>query len=41
MSSRQAHLSGAIAAALFSKAEEFFVKAPDVVKVDVVASRIL
>jgi len=38
---RQAHLNGQVAAALFSKVDEFFVEAPHVVKVDVLASRIL
>ncbi|KAL5514120.1 hypothetical protein ACEPAG_2881 [Sanghuangporus baumii] len=38
---RQAHLNGKVAAALFAKADELFVKKPEVVKVDVVASRVL
>jgi len=38
---RQAHLNGQVAAALFSKVDEFFVKTPEVVTVDVVASRVL
>ncbi|KAH8113073.1 hypothetical protein DFH11DRAFT_359912 [Phellopilus nigrolimitatus] len=38
---RQAHLNGKVAAALFAKAEEFFVRTPEVVKVDVIASRVL
>ena len=38
---RQAHLNGKVAAALFAKADELFVKTPEVVKVDVVASRLL
>lgn len=38
---RQAHLNGQVAAALFSKVDEFFVNTPEVVTVDVVASRVL
>ncbi|KAL5480344.1 hypothetical protein ACEPAI_1614 [Sanghuangporus weigelae] len=38
---RQAHLNGKVAAALFAKVDELFVKKPEVVKVDVVASRVL
>ncbi|TDL23514.1 hypothetical protein BD410DRAFT_787359 [Rickenella mellea] len=38
---RQAHLDGQVAAALFAKADEFFVRKPDVMKVDVVAHRVL
>ncbi|KAI5114623.1 hypothetical protein M0805_002167, partial [Coniferiporia weirii] len=38
---RQAHLNGKVAAALFAKADELFVRTPEVVKVDVIASRVL
>ncbi|KAI5122264.1 hypothetical protein M0805_007128 [Coniferiporia weirii] len=38
---RQAHLNGKVAAALFAKADALFVRTPEVVKVDVVASRVL
>ncbi|THG93335.1 hypothetical protein EW145_g8404, partial [Phellinidium pouzarii] len=38
---RQAHLNGKVAAALFAKANDLFVKMPEVVKVDVIASRVL
>jgi len=38
---RTAHVQGEVAAALFKKAEEFFDVGPEVIKVDVVASRVL
>lgn len=38
MKHRQAHLNGKVAAALFSKVEEFFTGKPDVVKTDVLFS---
>jgi len=38
---RQAHLTGAVAKALFSKVDELFVAPPELVHVDVVASRVL
>ena len=38
---RQAHLNGRVAAALFAKADELFVQKPEVVKVEVVAKRVL
>ena len=38
---RTAHVQGDVAAALFSKAKEFFDVGPEVIKVDVVASRVL
>src|ERR1700728_1050800 len=36
---RQAHLSGKVAAALMAKAPELFAKAPEISKVDVLASK--
>lgn len=38
---RQAHLDGRVAALLFANAEKFFVQTPEVVKVNVIASRVL
>jgi quinol monooxygenase YgiN len=37
---RQAHLSGKIAAALMAKAPDLFAKAPEISKVDVLASKV-
>jgi quinol monooxygenase YgiN len=37
---RDAHLSGAVAAALFAKAPELFAKAPDIKKLDVIAFKL-
>ncbi len=37
---RQAHLTGKVAAALMAKAPELFSKAPDIKKVDVLASKL-
>ncbi|MFZ0522811.1 MAG: antibiotic biosynthesis monooxygenase [Candidatus Acidiferrales bacterium] len=37
---RQAHLSGKVAAALMNKAPELFAKAPEISKVDVLASKL-
>jgi len=38
---RNAHMTGKVAAALFSRVDELFAAPPDLVKVDVVASRVL
>ena len=37
---RQAHLSGKVAAALMAKAPDLFAKAPEINKIDVLASKI-
>ncbi|MFK8017299.1 MAG: putative quinol monooxygenase [Gammaproteobacteria bacterium] len=37
---RQAHLTGAIAEALFARAEELFSTAPDIAQVDVLAAKL-
>jgi quinol monooxygenase YgiN len=37
---RQAHLAGKVAAALMAKAPELLAKAPDIAKVDVLASKL-
>lgn len=36
---RDAHLNGAVAAALMEKAEELFSEAPDIKKIDILASK--